>query len=82
MKLFRFRGQKMDIGDFLKRRRRQAGLTQEELAKKSRMSQSQISQIERGISDNVTIWNLRSIAKALGCAVVDLLPESDKKPRH
>jgi transcriptional regulator with XRE-family HTH domain len=82
MKLFRFREQKMDIGDFLKRQRRQAGLTQEELAKKARMSQSQISQIERGISDNVTIWNLRSIAKALGCAVVDLLPESDKKPRH
>jgi transcriptional regulator with XRE-family HTH domain len=82
MKLFRFRGQKMDIGDFLKRRRRQAGLTQEELAKKARMSQSQISQIERGISDNVTIWNLRSIAKALDCAVVDLLPESDKNSRH
>jgi transcriptional regulator with XRE-family HTH domain len=82
MKIFKFRGQKMDIGDFIKRQRRQVGLTQEELAKKSRMSQSQISQIERGISDNVTIWNLRSIAKALGCALIDLLPESDKKPRH
>lgn len=81
MKIFGLRRKKMDIGDFIKRQRKQAGLTQEELAKKSRMSQSQISQIERGISDNVTIWNLRSIAKALDCALIDLLPESDKRPR-
>ncbi|MGJ0484378.1 MAG: helix-turn-helix domain-containing protein [Methylomicrobium sp.] len=81
MKLFKFREQKMDIGDFLKRQRKLAGLTQVELAEKARMSQSQISQIERGISDNVTIWNLRSLAKALDCAVIDLLPESDKKKK-
>ncbi|WP_236994379.1 helix-turn-helix domain-containing protein [Candidatus Methylomicrobium oryzae] len=81
MKLFRFRGQKMDIGDILRRRRKFIGLTQVELADKAKISQSLISQIEQGVSDNVTIGNLRGMAKALNCAVIDLLPESDKKQK-
>ncbi|MBL1265803.1 helix-turn-helix transcriptional regulator [Methylomicrobium sp. RS1] len=71
----------MDIGDILRRRRKFIGLTQVELADKAKISQSLISQIEQGVSDNVTIGNLRGMAKALNCAVIDLLPESDKKQK-
>lgn len=74
-----FRLIQMTIGDILKRRRKALGLTQVELADKANVAQSMISQIERGISDNVTIDNLRSLANALDCAVVDLLTERDKK---
>jgi len=69
----------MNIGEIIKRRRTSEGLTQVELSQKSNLSQSQISQVEKSISENITIGNLRNIAKALNCAVIDLLPESDKK---
>ena len=68
----------MNIGEILKRRRTSMGLTQNELAEKAKIAQSQISQIENGVSDNTTIEMLRKLAKALNCAVVDLLPEEDK----
>ena len=54
------------------------GLTQNELAEKAKIAQSQISQIENGISDNTTIDMLRKLATALNCTVVDLLPDKDK----
>jgi transcriptional regulator with XRE-family HTH domain len=80
MRIFKsFRFLQMTIGDILKRRRKALGLTQVELADKANVAQSMISQIERGKSDNVTIGNLRSLADALDCAVVDLLTEKDKK---
>ena len=80
MRIFKsFRLLQMTIGDLLKLRRKALGLTQIELANKANVAQSMISQIERGKSDNVTIGNLRSLAAALDCAVVDLLTEKDKK---
>lgn len=71
--------QSMTIGEIIKRRRKQQRLTQVDLANKANITQSSISQIENDISDNVTIGNLRKIAKALHCAVIDLLPEEDKQ---
>jgi len=68
----------MNIGDILKQRRKSKGMTQVELAQKANMSQAQISQRVQGVSDNVTLGNLRNLAKALHCMVVDLLPEEDK----
>ncbi|MBE0437961.1 MAG: helix-turn-helix transcriptional regulator [Methylomicrobium sp.] len=68
----------MKIGEIIKRRRCALDLTQVELAQKAKLAQSKISQLESGVSDNVTIDNLRSIAKALNCALVDLLPDADK----
>lgn len=80
MRIFKsFKLLQMTIGDLLKLRRKALGLTQIELANKANVAQSMISQIERGKSDNVTIGNLRSLAAALDCAVVDLLTEKDKK---
>ena len=69
----------MTIGVIIKRRRTALGLTQVELAKKAKVAQSQISQIESGVSDNVTLENMRNLAKALDCALIDLLPEEDKR---
>ena len=69
----------MTIGVIIKRRRTALDLTQVELAKKANVAQSQISQIESGVSDNVTLHNMRSLAKALDCALIDLLPEEDKR---
>lgn len=71
--------QSMTIGEIINRRRKQQSMTQVDLANKADLSQGQISQIESGVSDNVTIGNLRKIAKALACAVTDLLPEEDKR---
>jgi len=68
----------MNIGEILKRRRTSMGLTQTELAEKAKITQSQISQIENGVSDNATIDMLRKLAKALNCLVIDLLPDKDK----
>jgi len=73
-----YRRQPVTIGQIIKRKRHSANLTQVELAEKSDLSQAQISMIEKGVSENITIGNLRKIAKALGCTVIDLLPESDK----
>jgi transcriptional regulator with XRE-family HTH domain len=68
----------MIIGEIIKRRRSALDLTQVELAKKAKITQAKISQIENGANDNVTIDVLRKLAKALNCVVVDLLPDKDK----
>ena len=80
MRIFKsFRLLQMTIGVIIKRRRTALGLTQVELAKKAKVAQSQISQIESGVSYNVTLENMRNLAKALDCALIDLLPEEDKR---
>jgi transcriptional regulator with XRE-family HTH domain len=80
MRIFKsFRLLQMTIGVIIKRRRTALGLTQVELAKKAKVAQSQISQIESGVSNNVTLENMRNLAKALDCALIDLLPEEDKR---
>lgn len=73
-----YRRQPVTLGQIIKNKRHSANLTQVELAEKADLSQAQISLIEKGVSDNITIGNLRKIAKALGCTVIDLLPDSDK----
>jgi len=71
----------MDIGQIIKAKRKQAGLTQVELSERAGLVQAQLSKIEAGQCSNVTINTLRGIAKALGCSVTDLLPEQDKKTK-
>lgn len=69
----------MSIGANIKQRREAKRWTQTELAEKSGIvTQAMISRIEKG-EDNAKIDTLRGIAAALGCSVVDLLPEADKK---
>jgi transcriptional regulator with XRE-family HTH domain len=69
----------MSIGKNLKRLRQSADLTQTDLARKSGVDQSMISKIEREEFENLTLDTLRSLTKALGCSIVDLLPEEDKR---
>ena len=69
----------MSIADNIKQRREAKRWTQAELAEKSGIvSQAMISRIEKG-EDNAKIDTLRGIAAALGCSVVDLLTDEDKK---
>lgn len=69
----------MQIGGIVKSRRLALGLTQKELEERSGVTQSMISKIEGGSADNVSIEILRKLARALQCALVDLLPEEDKR---
>jgi transcriptional regulator with XRE-family HTH domain len=68
----------MRIGDILKRKRTALELTQEDLFNRSGVTQSMISKLEKGRTENVSVDVLRKLAKALNCLLVDLLPEEDK----
>ncbi len=63
-------------------RMKQKGLSMNQLAHMSGITQAQISRIMSGKSSNLMLTTLRAIAGALGCSVVDLLPEEDKHPRQ
>ena len=69
----------MQIGDLVKNRRLDLGLTQQELEARSGVTQSMISKLEKGAAPNISVEALRKLAKALNCALVDLLPEADRK---
>jgi non-specific serine/threonine protein kinase len=56
------------LGALLKRYRRQAGLTQEELAERAGISARSVSDIERGLQQRPYITTLRRLADALGLA--------------
>lgn len=62
----------MSIAQNVKRLRRQAGLSQVQLAAASGISQQLISQIEAG--RNNTTKHLPALAKALGCKLTDIDP--------
>lgn len=72
----------MRIAAIIKRRREAYGWTQTELAERTGnvITQALVSRIEAG-EDNVKIDTLRSLARAFGCGVVDLLPEEDRRKR-
>lgn len=61
------------FGDKLREIRKNKSLSQEELAFKSGLHRTYISDIERG-SRNVSLKNIERIAKALGTKAQDLLP--------
>jgi XRE family transcriptional regulator, master regulator for biofilm formation len=61
------------IGTMLRRLRRITGLNQEELARKARVSQPYLSQLEAGTYKNPSIEILQRLAKALGVPVTALL---------
>ncbi len=69
----------MKISDLIKTKRQSFELTQKELAVRSGVTQSMISKLEDGSAENVSVGILRKLAKALNCALIDLLPEADKR---
>jgi len=68
----------IDYRSRIKRRRRELGLTQEELAKRAKIRQSHLSAIERGASRTVTVDTLTKVARALKCKIGALV-DSDCK---
>ena len=60
------------FGDKLRKLRKQKGLSQEDLAFKSGLHRTYISDIERG-SRNLSLKNIEKIAKALGMSPKSLL---------
>ena len=67
--------QEAEIGESVRRRRRQQGLTLEELATSSGVSTAMLSEVERGVK-NPTVRLAYQIARALGCSLTDLIEES------
>lgn len=66
----------MAVSENLKRKRKQKGLTQGQLAKISTVSQQAISFIECG-RNTPSEGTLRLLAAALGCSIAELVGESD-----
>lgn len=60
------------VGLNLQRLRRDAGLSQEELADRSRVHQTYLSGVERGVR-NPTVTVLQRIAQALGLDIEDVV---------
>jgi transcriptional regulator with XRE-family HTH domain len=67
------------VGRNLRRYRKAAGLSQEELAFATRLDRTYISGVERGVR-NPTVLVLQELAAALGVRPMDLLdPVSDEQ---
>ena len=60
------------LGEAIRDRRKEVGLTQEKLAEKSNLSTIFISRVERGV-ESPSIDNLVRIAKGLGVQVRDIV---------
>lgn len=58
----------MDVGKNIQRLREQRGISQKELAEKSGLSQSMLSQIEKG-TKNPSLQAGKYIAETLGCSI-------------
>ncbi len=59
------------LAEALRRMRKQAGLTQTEMAKRLGVSQPTLNRLESG-SQNATLRTLNHVCRSLGCTVGDL----------
>jgi transcriptional regulator with XRE-family HTH domain len=57
----------------LRRLRKEKDLTQVELAKKAKLTQSYLAELERGDKTNPSLAILQRLAKALGLPIANLL---------
>jgi transcriptional regulator with XRE-family HTH domain len=67
-----------EVGEAVRRRRREAGLSLEELAARSGVSATMLSEVERGLK-NPTVKLAWQVARALACSLSDLI-EDDAAP--
>jgi transcriptional regulator with XRE-family HTH domain len=75
----------MTIGERVRNRREALEMTQYDLAAKTRIPQTLISRIERGVNKNPGADVLKRLARALGCSIdwlVDLYEEDSTTPRR
>lgn len=70
----------MTVGENIKRFRKKGEMTQQELAKKSKISRSYLADVENG-RYNPSINTLTSIASALNVEVSELMGEDSSKHR-
>jgi transcriptional regulator with XRE-family HTH domain len=63
------------LSDNLRHARRDAGLSQAELAKRSGVGAATVARIEAGAIDNPRLNTLRDLARALGIDPRDLVPD-------
>lgn len=61
------------IGELVRNARRKADMNQVDVARKAKISQAYLSEIENGTEPSITV--LRRIATALGVSVHELIPE-------
>jgi XRE family transcriptional regulator of biofilm formation len=61
------------IGKVLREAREKKGLTQLALAKKAKVAQGYISELEAGVEKNPGVEVLKKLARALGVPLADLL---------
>lgn len=66
------------FGKRIKKYRNKIKMSQMQLAESAKISRSYVSQIERGIVDNISIEVLNNIAGALGVTPALLMGQSDK----
>ncbi|HEY5988732.1 MAG TPA: helix-turn-helix transcriptional regulator [Streptosporangiaceae bacterium] len=57
----------------LRHHRERQSMTQEELAKRARVTQAYVTHLERGIRKNPSLAVLKRLARALGVPVTELL---------
>lgn len=62
-----------NIGNIIRNRRKELGITQEELAELSNLSVNYISKLERVIDQNISLNSLNAVAEALQTTTVQLL---------
>jgi len=63
------------LGDAVRARRKELGISQEELAVVSGVERSNMGKIERG-ENNLSILNLIRIAESLKCSATDILADA------
>jgi FMN phosphatase YigB (HAD superfamily)/DNA-binding XRE family transcriptional regulator len=68
----------VDLGKKLQNARKKAGLTQQELCHKAKLSYSTLAKIERGAIKSPSIFTIQSVAAALGTSLSELMGD-DKR---
>lgn len=68
----------MSIGENIKHRRMERGLSQAEMAQRIGVGQSMVAQIERGTKIPSMVLGME-IAKTLGCQMDELMEDSGKE---
>lgn len=70
----------MALGDRIRKRREMLGLSQQALAERTRIAQTLISRIERGVNKNPGVDVLKRLAIALRCSIDWLVELYDEAP--